>query len=153
MSDKWAVDMVESMKRKSEPKHEGAQNAVMVGRVVSTSPLQIEINGQVISKHLHINPALLVLADDNADKVQEAFDDTLKINGGLDGTERQPKNGSSTTVDKHLDIIFTENPIVNVKWFDFLEEFHQKFVLKKSDEIVVVQSGISFYIISKVVAV
>lgn len=153
MSDKWAVDIVEAMKKNSEPKHNRAQNIIMIGRVVSVSPLKIEINGQTVAKHLHINPALLVLADDNADKIQEAFDDTLKINGGLDGTERQPKNGASSTVDKYMDVIFTENPIVNVLWFDFLKEFHQKYVLKKGDEIVVMQSGIAFYILSKVVAV
>ncbi len=153
MSDKWAVDIVEAMKRNSEPKHNGVQNIVMIGRVVSVSPLKIEINGQTISKHLHINPALLVLADDNADKIQEAFDDALKIKSGLDGTERQPKNGASSTVDKYMDVIFTENPIVNVLWFDFLKEFHQKYVLKKGDEIIVMQSGIAFYILSKVVAV
>lgn len=119
MSDKWAVDIVEAMKKNSEPKHNGVQNIVMIGNVVSASPLKIEINGQCIAKHLLINPALLLIADDSTDKIDEAFKDN-------------------------------PNPS---KWFDFLKEFHQKYALKKGDEIVVMQSGISFYILSKVVAV
>ena len=119
MSDKWAVDIVEAMKRNSTPNQNGITSMLMIGKVITANPLVIEINGQSISKHLYANSDLLLFADDNIDKIEEAF-------------ENNPSTG---------------------KWFDFLKEFHQKYVLKKGDEIVVMQSGIAFYILSKVVAV
>lgn len=37
--------------------------------------------------------------------------------------------------------------------FNFLKEFHKQCVIKKGDEVIVMQSGISFYVVAKVVAV
>lgn len=36
--------------------------------------------------------------------------------------------------------------------FEFLKIFHQQFVLRRNDEVIVLQSGASFYILQKVVA-
>lgn len=37
--------------------------------------------------------------------------------------------------------------------FDFLQEFHQKSVVKKNDTVLVIQAGLSFYVLQKVVVV
>lgn len=154
MADKWAVDIVEALGKKSNPKYNdsGKNCELMIGKVVSANPFSLEINGQIIKKYLYINPAFTLLASNDDDKISEAFSDSLKLNGGMDGIIREPKGSSNTsTVDRYINVSYVENPIKNVGWFDFLREFHQKFVIKKGDTVIVIQVGVSFYILSKAV--
>ncbi len=109
----------------------------MIAKVLSTSPLIIEVGGQAISKFIYINKSLTILADDFIDKVKEAFDDDLKVSGST-SCSNCPSNISATYTS------FSSN------WFDFLCEFHQNLVLKKDDTVVVMQISTSFYILEKV---
>ncbi len=158
MADKWAVDLVEALQKKkgSATSNEGISGRnsyeIMIGRVVSADPLFIEINGQVIKKYLYLNPALTLLASNDSNKISDAFADALKIKGGVDGITRTPKSSSQTSgVDQFIDVAYTGNPIIDVGWFDFLKEFHQRFVIKKGDTVIVLQVGVSFYILAKAV--
>lgn len=154
MSEHWATQLITTLQQRVPAKANasGTEFEVLLGRIVTAKPLSIEINGQPIKKYLYINPAYTVLADDTTDKILEAFADTLKLAGGMDGIQRQPKNRADTSViDRYINVEYTVNPIVDVAWYDFLREFHQKFVLKKGDEVIVIHMGVSFFIVSKVV--
>lgn len=39
------------------------------------------------------------------------------------------------------------------KLFDFLKQYHKQCVIKKGDELIVLQSGVSFYVLAKVAAI
>lgn len=105
-------------------------NTLMIGKVVSTSPLAIELNGQIISKYIYMNSSLTVLSEDLND-IQTAFKDRLNIQGGE----------ISGTYD------------ISSEWLDFLLEYHEKSVIKKDDIVVIMQNSTSFYILEKVVLV
>lgn len=155
MSDVWATNMIQALRNKDKQKSEygvgSGTNEIMIGTVVSSNPLTIEINGQTIQKFLYINPAYTLLADDGIDKIEEAFEDSLKLEGGMDGTAREPKSGTTGTVDRYINVVYTKNPIENVAWYDFLREFHQNFIIKKGDMVIVIHTGVSFFIVSKAV--
>lgn len=145
----WATDIASCIKQNKT----NEETKIMIGTVVSTAPLTIEVSGQMISKYIYINPSFLIKSEDLND-VQTAFKDPLKIKGEIDGIVRSPKNDTEIgAVDKYIEYAFTENPIVDTDWFDFLCEFHDKYVIRKNDKIVVLQISTSFYILEKVVAV
>lgn len=105
-------------------------NTLMIGKVVSTSPLTIELNGQIISKYIYINSALTILSED-LNGIQTAFKDPLNI------------DGKDISGDYE----------VSSEWLDFLLEYHEKSVIQTDDIIVVMQNSTSFYILEKVVLV
>ncbi len=109
----------------------------MIAKVLSTSPLVIEVGGQSISKYIYINKSLTILADDDIDKVEEAFEDDIKVIGST----------SCINCSGNISATYTS---FSSSWFDFLREFHQKLVLKKDDLVVVMQISTSFYILEKV---
>lgn len=109
----WAVDMVEALRGLAGSG--GNDSRLMFAKVNTAKPLTLLAHDQVISRGLYINPALLVDADDQTDRVKQEFQ----------GLVSAP--------------------------FPFLQEFHQKFVLKKDDEVIVLKVGAAFYIMAKAV--
>lgn len=119
MSERWAVDMVEALRGLGGSGGSGSggnDGGLMFAKVNTAKPLTLLAYDQVISKGLYLNPALLVDADDQVDRIKQEFQ----------GLSSAP--------------------------FPFLQEFHQKFVLKKDDEVVVLKVGAAFYILAKAVA-
>lgn len=118
MSDRWAVDIVEALKKK-EVEQERSRNLLFFGKIKTAKPLVLEIYNQEVTKNIYVNPALILEADDNIDKIDLAFKDN-------------PSSG---------------------KWFELLDQFHKAFIIKKGDEVIVMQSGDSFYVVSKAVVI
>lgn len=54
--------------------------------------------------------------------------------------------------EQRLDALFSNTPSPTAL-FEFLKEFHKKFIISQGDTVTVWQSGSSFYIIEKVVKV
>lgn len=95
----------------------GGVEGIYMANVSSVEPLTIQMHNVSISKNIYINPALMLEATDNEEKMKKVF----------------------------------ENPFETQEAYLFLKEFHEKYVLKKGDTVVVCMTGSSFYIAGKAV--
>lgn len=111
MADRWAVELAEALRSKG-----GSGGGLMFATVKTAKPLVLLNHDQSIKQGLYINPALILLADDETDLIAVEFE-------GL-----------------------TSSP------FPFLKEFHERFVVRKDDLVLVLQVGDLFYVLEKVKA-
>lgn len=110
------VELVEAIRgRSGNAIKTGAAEGLQMATVQSISPLTIKMHNLTISKNIYINPALILEASDNEEKIKEIF----------------------------------LNPFETAEAYQFLKEFHEKYVLKKGDSVFVYMTGNSFYIIGR----
>ncbi len=146
----WATEILKTV---DDGKSKISQNNIFIGKALNVSPLEVEVNGQIIRKHIYINTAYQVLSDNTTGLIEKVFNDSLNISGDVDGYEKSPKDSKDkSTVDKKVDISFSENPI-KAEWFEFLKEFHKKQVLIAGDRVILLKNETDFYVISKVVKI
>lgn len=125
----WSTEIASLIKQNSSFNNT-TNNNIIIGKVVSTNPLALEINNQVISKYIYINASNIILADDENIKIQEVFDNKISLQGGeITGTYG----------------------VDGTKWLDFLLEYHQNAVIKNDDLVLILQVSTAFYILEKVV--
>lgn len=112
------VDMVEAIRKGNSASSSSAGvDGTYLADVKSVKPLTIKMHNTLITKNLYINPALLLEASDDGEKIKKSF-----------VTPFEPQEA-----------------------YEFLKEFHEKYVLKKGDTVVVHITGSSFYIAGKAV--
>lgn len=143
----WATDIAESMQGLQKPPSDNSK--MLIGEVVSVNPLQVKVNGQVISKHLYINSALQLDGDGTVNKISSDFKASLTTSGACTGNV---VSSIGTFSVSNVNLKFTDNPLKS-DMITFLEEFHKKYVLCNGDRVTLFQNDIAFYITSKVVAV
>lgn len=117
-TNKNIIKMVEAIRKGATGgSAAGGIDGIYLADITSVEPLTIRMHDLSITKKIYINPALMVEASDNGEKMKKVF----------------------------------QNPFETQEAFEFLKEFHEKFVLKKGDTVVVCMTGSSFYIVGKAV--
>lgn len=112
------VDMVEAIRKgSSDSSRAGGVDGTYLADVKSVKPLTIKMHNTLITKNLYLNPALMLDASDDGEKIKKPFVISF-----------EPQEA-----------------------YEFLKEFHEKYVLKKGDTVVVHITGSSFYIAGKAV--
>ncbi len=149
----WATDILSCI-NDNEKKALYSNNNIYIGKVLNVNPLEVEVNGQVIKKHIYINTAYQLLSDNTVNLVEQAFNKGLSIVGDVDGFENTPKfsTRTKTKIDKHIEVEFAQNSI-QAEWYEFLKEFHKRHVLIEGDKVILLKNATDFYVMSKVVKV
>lgn len=76
------------------------------------------------------------------------FGKTISKNIYIDPSLSFEASGGESSIDE----LFTNAPLPSTL-FDFLKEFHKRYIIKQGDTVIVIQSGVSFYIVEKAVKV
>lgn len=111
-TDRKLIDAILKIRGRQSEDH------ILVGKIHSISPLQLNMYDQIIKKHIYLNDAYTCTSDS-------------EISNSLTWGKDDDK--------------------ANYAMFPFLQNVLKKQLLHKGDMVIVLQSGISFYILERVV--